>query len=181
MLHNEWQFFTNTNLHECLHSNTCRGIKDSLMTLGKIQFCFIIVIQWISGNLEDAKVVSFHPPHLELENGRLLPKALIPFCSYQGIMLGKKIKNWDFVTCDKFRPTLLNGQLCYSLNISQVVPSTESKGNNKNGLLLVLDQPSSLNIVDNQKPTITIHMNTDIHIYTLVPLLVCNMNIVEGL
>ena len=75
-------------------------------------------------------------------------------------MLGKKIKNWDFVTCDKFRPTLLNGQLCYSLNISQVVPSTESKSSNKNGLLLVLDQPSSLDIVDNQKPTITIHMNT---------------------
>ena len=47
MLHNEWQFFTKykTNLHECLHSNTCRGMKDSLMTLGKIQFCFIIVIQ----------------------------------------------------------------------------------------------------------------------------------------
>ena len=120
-------------------------------------------MQYISGSLEDAKDVSFHPPHLVLKNGRLLPKALIPFCSYQGIMLGKKIKNWDFVTCNKFHPTVLNGQLCYSLNISQVVPSAESKSGNKNSLLLVLDQPSVLDFVDTEKPMTTIHMNTLVH------------------
>ena len=76
-------------------------------------------------------------------------------------MLGKKVRNWDFVTCDKFHPAVLNGQLCYSLNVSQVEPSTESKDGDRNGLVLVLDQPSVLDFVDNEKPpTITIHMNT---------------------
>ena len=76
-------------------------------------------------------------------------------------MLGKKIGNWDFVTCDKFHPTVFNGQLCYSLNISQVVPaSTESNSGMENGLILVLDQPSVLDFVNNEKPITTIHMNT---------------------
>ena len=40
MLHNEWPFFTKykAELEKCLHSSTCRGIKDSLMTLGKVVF-----------------------------------------------------------------------------------------------------------------------------------------------
>ena len=75
-------------------------------------------------------------------------------------MLGKKFRNWDFVACDKFQPTVFNGQLCYSLNISQVVPSTESKGGDGNGLLLVLDEPSVLDFVDHERLLTTIHLNT---------------------
>ena len=42
MLHNEWPFFTKykTELEECLHSSSCQGVKDSLMTLGRVQISF---------------------------------------------------------------------------------------------------------------------------------------------
>ena len=63
------------------------------------------------GNLGSFGEVSFHPAHLEDSRGRLMPKALVPLCSYQGTMLGKKLGNFTF--CDKFKPRVLNGQLCY--------------------------------------------------------------------
>ena len=67
---------------------------------------------------------------------RLLPAALIPFCSYQGELLGKEVDG--FVACDQFQPTVLEGQRCYSLNLSKVGVS-KSKAGKMNGLELVLD------------------------------------------
>ena len=101
--------------------------------------------------------MSFHPPHLEDAKGRLLPKALIPLCSYQGIMLGKRHQN--FTACDKFQPTVLNGQLCYSLNLSQVITST-SKSGQRNSLVIVLDQPTSFEQLGEENSLATIHLDT---------------------
>ena len=100
--------------------------------------------------------VSFHPPHLEDSKGRLLPKALIPFCSYQGIMMGKKLGNFTF--CDKFKPSVLNGQLCYSLNLSQVTSSKSIDGQ-QNSLVIVLDQPSGFGLSGKEKSLATIHLD----------------------
>ena len=50
--------------------------------------------------------------------------------------------------CDKFRPTILEGQLCYSLDIAKLVEKP-TKSEQKNGLLLLLDtQPYQLNTTD---------------------------------
>ena len=50
------------------------------------------------------------------------PSALIPFCEYNGDMLamGEYIENFDFPVCNKFRPTLLDGDLCYQLDVNSI-------------------------------------------------------------
>ena len=112
----------------------------------------------ISGNLDGVKEVSFHPPHLEDSKGRLLPKALIPLCSYQGNMLGGK-RHQNFTFCDKFQPSVLDGQLCYSLNLSSAA-SSESKSGVRNSLIIVLDQPDSLELNVEEKPVATFHFDS---------------------
>ena len=104
---------------------------------------------------DDVEEMSFHPPHLEDTKGRLLPKALIPLCSYQGTMLGKKLRHHNFTFCDKFQPSVLNGQLCYSLNLSQVAPSKSGMGNS---VVIVLDQPD-LDLTAEEKPGATFHLD----------------------
>ena len=99
--------------------------------------------------------MSFHPPHLEDSKGRLLPKALIPLCSYQGTMLGKRHQNFTF--CDKFQPSILDGQLCYSLNLSSVASS--SKRGVRNSVAIVLDQPDSLKLNFADKTVATFHLD----------------------
>ena len=47
-------------------------------------------------------------------------------------MLGKEMEGFD--ACDKFQPTVLEGQMCYSL-----LGAGRAKAGKENGLLLVLD------------------------------------------
>ena len=46
-----------------------------------------------------------------------------------------------FVACDKFQPTVLEGQMCYSLDLQKLGVGT-SKTGKQNGLMLVLDSLS---------------------------------------
>ena len=65
---------------------------------------------------------------------------MIPFCSYQSnwTKLGKKGKGLDFVACDQFKPSVLNGELCFSLKLDRDRHG-ESANGKWNGLLLVID------------------------------------------
>jgi hypothetical protein len=87
--------------------------------------------------------VSLHPPHLVDTNGTLTPAALIPFCGYQASMAlvatNRKIgRNVHFPICTGFKPTVLEGQLCYSLNITMAEVDRARQGKD-NGLFIVLD------------------------------------------
>ena len=84
-----------------------------------------------------ASYLSFHPPHLSEEQDRRLPAALIPLCSYQGNNLGKHIEG--FVSCDKFYPTVLEGQMCYSLDLHAIDNVNKPGSGKSKGLLMVLD------------------------------------------
>ena len=54
-------------------------------------------------------------------------------------------------TCDKFEPTIFEGQLCYSLDVSKFGEKTTREGK-KNGLILLLDpNPYLLNYKDKIK------------------------------
>ena len=99
--------------------------------------------------------ISLHPAHLTDSQGRLLPAALIPFCSYQGEMLGKEVEG--FVACDKFQPTVLEGQMCYSIDLAKVDQVNSSKTDKSNGLVLVLDSNTPLNEEEN---VARIHLGT---------------------
>ena len=125
------------------------------LSLGQLTYHLIC-----TGYLDDyAHGVSFHPPHLDNSLGHLLPKALIPFCSYQGTMLGKNVSSHNFTACRGFQPSLKNGQLCYSLHLSQVIGS-ESKSGVKNGLTIVIDQPTSFELTRAESSVATIHLET---------------------
>ena len=86
--------------------------------------------------------LSLHPVHLKPDNnGNLPPSALVPFCSYQGDhnLLGLEMMELQNMTfCDKFEPTILEGQLCYTLDVAKYTGKTTKRGKT-NGLLLLLD------------------------------------------
>ena len=88
--------------------------------------------------------MSLHPPHLVDSTGSLTPTALIPFCAYQTNMtlISHTNKELQFDVCSEFKPTILEGQLCYSLNLSSKNYPT-SKQSLKNGLLLIIDPRTS--------------------------------------
>ena len=102
-----------------------------------------------------SRELSLHPVHLTPDKeGKLPPSALIPFCSYQGDsnLLGQERPELDNLTvCDKFEPTILEGQLCYSLDIAKL-GKKPTKSDKSNGLFLLLDpNPYQLNAVMGSK------------------------------
>ena len=52
-------------------------------------------------------------------------------------MLGKEME--EFVACDKFQPTEMDGQLCYSLDLSKVDNRNKSGTGKSSSLLIILD------------------------------------------
>ena len=85
--------------------------------------------------------VSLHPVHLKATDGPILPSAFIPVCAYQTDMksLGEEVHNLDFITCNQFKPVVLEGHLCYSSNL-QESKSKLTKAGKKHGFLFVLDK-----------------------------------------
>ena len=80
--------------------------------------------------------------------GKLPPSALIPFCSYQmdTDLLGRRqLELSNLTVCDKFKQTILEGQLCYLLDITRLVKRSTKAGKNL-GLWVLLDpSPFRLN------------------------------------
>ena len=117
-------------MDKCRNGTSCYQISKAINSLGKVWLIFSSF--FFSHADPGTREVSFHPAHLTDSQNRLLPAALIPLCSYQGAKLGKEMKG--FVACDKFQPTVLEGQMCYSLQ-----GAGKAKAGKRNGLLLVLD------------------------------------------
>ena len=119
-----------------------------------------------------SRELSLHPVHLTPdEEGNLPPSALIPFCSYQGDsdLLGQERPELGNLTiCDKFKPTVLEGQLCYSLDVAKLVEKTTKSGK-INGLFLLLDpNPYQLNATKkNIEGTKTEGQSSKVFIHTL--------------
>ena len=95
-------------------------------------------------------------------NGGLHPNALVPFCAFQTNMLGHLVEtsfNRSFIACSLFQPSILEGQLCYSLDINKVakVKSGAGKGN---GLLLIIDAGFTVLKDDNSKQESSLAITT---------------------
>ena len=85
--------------------------------------------------------MSLHPAHLIASSGSLTPAALIPFCTYQTNMtlLGQTSPALNSVVCSRFQPTILEGQLCYVLNLTSI-RTNRARAGQKAGLMIFLDQ-----------------------------------------
>ena len=92
--------------------------------------------------------------------GRMLPSALIPFCIYQNddTPFGQAINKLSMTTCVDFQPIVLDGQLCYSLNMSKS-GTKETKSGQNNGLLLYID-PTNLQIENKEESPFRIFIHT---------------------
>ena len=78
-----------------------------------------------------------HPVHLKSKSRMFSPSALIPYCAFKSNLTMEtedKHPNLSFPICTSFVPDILEGQLCYTLNLNQ----TGGKGK-RNGLMLLLD------------------------------------------
>ena len=91
---------------------------------------------------EVSRELSLHPVHLTADqNGNLPPSALIPFCSYKGDTgpLGREISILhNEPACERFEPIIIEGQLCYSLDVAKYTKKPAMLGKRK-GLFLLLD------------------------------------------
>ena len=54
-------------------------------------------------------------------------------------LLGHKRHDLPFTVCDQFKPTVLEGQLCYSLDLGSI-KTEKSKSGERAGLLILIDQ-----------------------------------------
>ena len=98
-----------------------------------------------TGSSKGIQEVSLHPANLVDSSGRSLPSALVPLCGYQGQMLGLDMPGYNFSTCRLFEPDVLEGKLCYSMNLTKLSDGfTETKMGKQHGLLLVIDTGSVL-------------------------------------
>ena len=77
-----------------------------------------------------------HPPHIIPDSPSL--SAFIPFCAFRSNMALSNQPNYIeglyYPLCSSFQPTLLEGQLCYKLQVS----ATSAEGK-KNQLMMLLD------------------------------------------
>ena len=89
-----------------------------------------------------SKELSLHSVHLKPDiDGNLPPSALVPFCFYQEDhnRLGEERHELQNLTkCDKFEPTILESQLCYSIDVTKLERKATKTGK-PSGLSLLLD------------------------------------------
>ena len=69
----------------------------------------------------EVALLSTVPPHLVDGKGNSFRSALIPFCAFDGNMstLGQDIDGLDFPACNKFKPDIVDGRLCYTLELEK--------------------------------------------------------------
>ena len=82
-----------------------------------------------------------HPHHLTLSE---VSSAFIPFCAYGSNLtaLGVAHPNLTMNMCNSFKPTLLNAELCYTLDLN-----LKARGGMDGGLVLLLDYNTERSIL----------------------------------
>ena len=138
-------FFTNNTdeVESCIKDSECDTLQEIIGDLGKILSLTYILIKFYVADVNNvSRELALHPVHLKPDaKGNLPPSVLVPFCFYQGNgnMRGQKRgEPLNLRFCDKFEPTILEGQLCHSLNITKF-EGKPTKTGRKSGLLLLMD------------------------------------------
>ena len=126
----------------CLVYQVTTFSKEFFLSLGLNNSYFI---ELITG---DAMAKISHPPHIIPDSPSL--SAFIPFCAFRSNMALSNQPNYIeglyYPLCSSFQPTLLEGQLCYKLQVS----ATSAEGK-KNQLMMLLDYNEDRSIYAPQK------------------------------
>ena len=78
-----------------------------------------------------------NPPHILNKEGKFMPSALIPFCSFNSVIKGKVVPNMSFPVCDLFDPVVHKGKLCFQMDMTRKMP--KAKTVQGKGLTLIID------------------------------------------
>ena len=112
-----------------------KNIKLSLLAYLKKNFILLI--------LDDEYIqrISNHTVHIEDSEGSLNPSSFFPFCAFGNNMtlMGRFDKEFNMTVCDKFTPTVLDGRLCYKVDVNSFVSDEGVKTGPENGLTFVMD------------------------------------------
>ena len=67
------------------------------------------------------------------------PSALIPFCAFDGLLVGTTKAGLDFPVCNSFFPVIHNGRACFQVNSSRLEVEARGGTSANQGLVLLLD------------------------------------------
>ena len=103
--------------------------------------------------------ISNHPVHIMPDGQQSIsPSAFIPFCSFGGNMsvMGKSVDNFNIPVCDKFRPTFLEGQLCYQLDANKFSKKVNKEEIASQGVVMLLDYNLDRMVTHKEDDTLTV-------------------------
>ena len=97
--------------------------------------------------------VSNHPVHIMKDKGKISPSSFIPYC-YFGIeadTIGLEVKGLEFPVCNIFQAKVLNDQLCYEVDINDMIKKGTSEKDLNAGLTLLVDynEDRTIALLDN--------------------------------
>ena len=96
--------------------------------------------------------VTNHPVHIIDKEGEFSPSSFIPSCWFGGVELGIETGYFDAKVCNSFKQKLFNDQVCYEMDIHDLI--TEGETVQGKILYLILDQNK-----DRAKATDTLNKN----------------------
>ena len=87
------------------------------------------------------QAISSHPVHIVNSQGKISPSAFIPFCDFGGNMsaMGEKINQFEIPVCNKFKPKMLDRQLCYQVDVNEVIDMVDAEKAMTKGLVFMMD------------------------------------------
>ena len=85
--------------------------------------------------------ISNHPVHILDEHNIPSPSAFIPFCSFGGNMsvMQEYVPNFPNRVCNKFSPIVLEGRICYQVDVNEFMNQVDSKKLMTHGLIFMMD------------------------------------------
>ena len=97
--------------------------------------------------------VSNHPVHIIHADGKLSPSSFIPFCGYGSNIssLGVKIDQFDFPVCNSFKAKVLNDQLCYEVDVNELINRRILIKEIKMGLMFMIDHNEDRQVHNTEK------------------------------
>ena len=108
----------------CLNEGSCEDIEKEV---GKLS--------------EKDLIQANHPAHIVDPEGNLSSSAFIPFCAFAGDMsvVGRPVEGFSLPACAIFQPRDVEGQLCFSTNLSSIdkLPSPD-QGSNKGRIQVMM-------------------------------------------
>ena len=96
--------------------------------------------------------LSNHPVHIMKDKRNVSSSSFIPYC-YFGVesnQFGLEIDGFEFPVCNIFKVKVLNDQLCYEVDINEIIKKDTSEKDLKAGLTLLVDynEDRSVHLLD---------------------------------